>query len=228
MTLADDEPVRYLLGELSDAERDALEQRMLDDDDVHELMCAAEDELYGCYDRDELAGDRRARFEVRFLRDAVGWDRLATTRALLRAARQAEAVRSVRSPRRSWARRAAPVVAVALAAVVAVAVWPRTRSTGAPPGEVIAIALVPPTRSVARPVLHVTPRTHRVRLELDLDRAAAIVLRGPSGQVAATLVPGVPPVVEIDAALLAPGDYTLVVSADGQADAALAFTVAEQ
>lgn len=58
---ADRDARRYLLGRLPEEERDALELRLLTDDDTYRAVLAAEDELLDAYARGELsAADRRA------------------------------------------------------------------------------------------------------------------------------------------------------------------------
>jgi hypothetical protein len=59
---------RYLLGELSEAERDEVEQRLMSDDDLYQQLLLAEDELIDEYISDALSEQERVKFSRRFLR----------------------------------------------------------------------------------------------------------------------------------------------------------------
>jgi hypothetical protein len=102
----DPESARYLLGEMTETERDAFEERFLDDDDAQILVGATEGELFTAYAENALDGPRQRRFEATFLRDEKGERRLAATRARLRVA-QAHPVAPpspapAPPPRRTW------------------------------------------------------------------------------------------------------------------------------
>jgi hypothetical protein len=58
---------RYLLGELSNDEELAVEQRFFGDADFLEELQATERDLIDCYVQGELNGERKERFEARFL-----------------------------------------------------------------------------------------------------------------------------------------------------------------
>ena len=58
---------RYLLGELSNDEETAVEQRFFADADFLEELQATEREVIDCYVQGELKGERKERFEARFL-----------------------------------------------------------------------------------------------------------------------------------------------------------------
>lgn len=73
---------RYLLGELPEAERDALEEAFFVDDDAFEQALAAEDELLDAYARGELSPGERARFEALFLSRPRVRERVRFARAL--------------------------------------------------------------------------------------------------------------------------------------------------
>lgn len=78
--LADDFMTRYLLGELSEEEREDFEDRYLRDQILHEQLLAACDDLVVAYVRGELPEPARARFEEHFLgspdhRQEVEWTR---------------------------------------------------------------------------------------------------------------------------------------------------------
>jgi hypothetical protein len=58
---------RYLLGDLSEQEREQVEQRLMSDDDLYQQLLVAEDELIDEYVSDELPEQERAKFGRHFL-----------------------------------------------------------------------------------------------------------------------------------------------------------------
>jgi hypothetical protein len=58
---------RYLLGDLSEQEREQVEQRLMSDDDLYQQLLVAEDELIDEYVSDELPEQERAKFSRHFL-----------------------------------------------------------------------------------------------------------------------------------------------------------------
>jgi hypothetical protein len=58
---------RYLLGDLSEQEREQVEQRLMSDDDLYEQLLVAEDELIDEYVSGELPEQERAKFSRHFL-----------------------------------------------------------------------------------------------------------------------------------------------------------------
>ena len=72
----------YLLGELSDEERSAVEERMFPDDAFFDLIQFHEDALIDSYLRGELPGQRRTHFEEHFLASPRRRQRLEVARAL--------------------------------------------------------------------------------------------------------------------------------------------------
>ena len=61
---------RYLLGDLSEAEQSAIEDRAFEDRQFAKNILAVEAELIDQYVRGELAGAERQKFETRFLASA--------------------------------------------------------------------------------------------------------------------------------------------------------------
>jgi hypothetical protein len=108
--------VRFLLGELPDDERDAIEERFFTDDDTFAELQEAEDDLADEYGRGGLSPERRARFEARFLQDEAGQSRVDFAQALRAAAsrRHAPVPLAHRGPG-AWGWAAAAVAALALA-----------------------------------------------------------------------------------------------------------------
>ena len=110
--------IRYLLGELPDPERLALEERYFDDDLLFQQLLAAEDELADAYVRGELPENRRQAFEARLLASAEQRQKVELARELLRHAGEGPGsiltvARTSRSLRWQWAAAAAVLLAVA-------------------------------------------------------------------------------------------------------------------
>ena len=78
--------VRYLLGELPEAEADVLEVRLLADEEVSEAMQEAEYELMDRYARNQLSAAQRQRFETHYLASPLHRERAVTASHLARAA----------------------------------------------------------------------------------------------------------------------------------------------
>jgi hypothetical protein len=75
--------VRYLLGELPEAEQLRLEERFFTDAAAYEQMLALEDELMYDYLQGEMEPSQQARFERRFLASQEGRERAAFAQAML-------------------------------------------------------------------------------------------------------------------------------------------------
>lgn len=75
---------RYLLRQLSDAEQQSLELRLLTDDELSEELEIVEDELIDEYLAEELSSDERARFERDFLASPERKRKLAAGQAIRR------------------------------------------------------------------------------------------------------------------------------------------------
>lgn len=80
--IEEDEAFAFLLGELPEAEAEALEASMFDDDERFRELSAYEDELVDAYVGGALIGARRERFEARLLPDERIRSKVATARAL--------------------------------------------------------------------------------------------------------------------------------------------------
>jgi|GEM_PF-1663503 len=76
---------RYLLDDVSEEERQAIEERFLQDDDFFDEMLAVEDELYFDYRQDRLSTGERAVFERKFLRSAEDREKSAFADVFLQA-----------------------------------------------------------------------------------------------------------------------------------------------
>jgi hypothetical protein len=72
----------YLLGDVSDSERQLLETEYFSDDEAFQKMLSAEDDLVDAYARGALSTEHRRLFEKRFLKSAGGRERLGFARTL--------------------------------------------------------------------------------------------------------------------------------------------------
>ena len=72
---------RYLLGELADADRAFVEERLFSSEEFWEHVCLIEDDLVDAYVRGELRGGERARFESHFLSSPRRRERVAMAQA---------------------------------------------------------------------------------------------------------------------------------------------------
>lgn len=75
--------MRYLLGEMSDAERQTLEERFFQDDSFFEEMLALEDELFYEYQQNCLSPSERIAFERKFLNTREDRNKMAFAEAFL-------------------------------------------------------------------------------------------------------------------------------------------------
>lgn len=75
--------LNYLLRDLDEVEQDRIEERYFLDDEFHTKLLVAEDELIDSYVLDELSRDERARFELAYLSDARGREKVEANRNLL-------------------------------------------------------------------------------------------------------------------------------------------------
>lgn len=73
---------RFLLGDVSDAERAQIEDRFLASDDFHQELLLAEDDLIDAYVRDELPARERALFARSYLNSPARVERLEFARRL--------------------------------------------------------------------------------------------------------------------------------------------------
>lgn len=72
----------YLLGGLSERERERIEEAFFADDEAFEQMLIAEEELIDAYARGELSAEERGRFEAHFLASPRGRERVHFARSL--------------------------------------------------------------------------------------------------------------------------------------------------
>jgi len=89
---ADARLTRYLLGAVSQTERENIEAEYLTDEGVFEQMLIAEDELVDAYARGELSDEERRQFEKHLLTATCGRDRVYFSQALAGAVSDARPV----------------------------------------------------------------------------------------------------------------------------------------
>jgi hypothetical protein len=82
MTLSDKLLIRYLLGELSDADRDRVEDRYMSDDATHEQLLALEEELIDRYLQGKLSATQKEHFESHFLSSPARLEKLHFAKTL--------------------------------------------------------------------------------------------------------------------------------------------------
>jgi len=117
----------YLLGKLSDSEKEQIEQELLANDDLFEEILIVEEELADEYVAGKLSRDEQADFESHFLATPEHQQNLRFAQALNRYV-TAEVIRDLNATpvppvywtTKSWIGRAAAVVAVI---AIAVALW---------------------------------------------------------------------------------------------------------
>src|SRR5437773_1918909 len=78
---------QYLLGEISEAERDQIEQQYLANKDSFDQLLAVEDDLVDEYARGELGAREREQFERKLLATPLQREKLRQTRRLLESMR---------------------------------------------------------------------------------------------------------------------------------------------
>src|SRR5262245_25850112 len=87
---------RYLLGELSEEERDRVIYTYLEDDEFFEQMLSVEEDLISGYAQDKLPRSQRERFEQRYLTTPERLNRVKRERAF------AKALSRHQQPASSW------------------------------------------------------------------------------------------------------------------------------
>src|SRR5215813_14517233 len=87
---------RYLLGELSEQERERVIDRYLADDEFFEQMLSVEEDLISDYVRDQLPRPQRERFEERYLTTPQGLHRVKRAKAF------ANAISELQRPKPLW------------------------------------------------------------------------------------------------------------------------------
>jgi hypothetical protein len=120
--LTKDSMIQYLLGDLSESDRESLEKQFLADNDQWEALHAVENDLFDAYARGELSAERRQRFEENLLDSPEKYERLAIAGLLMNpATRQKVAATAPRRRRRAWPTSTSVKLAVGASALVAMA-----------------------------------------------------------------------------------------------------------
>ncbi|HEX7313011.1 MAG TPA: hypothetical protein VF297_03775 [Pyrinomonadaceae bacterium] len=87
----EDRLTQYILGGLSEREREQVEAEFFEDDDAFEQMLIAEEELTDAYVRGGLSAEERARFEKSYLSSTRGCERVQFARTFAKAVSDARA-----------------------------------------------------------------------------------------------------------------------------------------
>jgi len=112
---------RYLLGELSLADRALVEERLASDPLYFEALCALEDELILKWHRGELSDDERRLFTLAYLSSPARRARVESTRAVIDVADKSPArLDSIWDEIRRWLLTTRPVPRFAIAALAAI------------------------------------------------------------------------------------------------------------
>jgi hypothetical protein len=98
--------VRYLLGDLSQFDRERLEKECLADDELLEELHAVENDLMDSYVRGDLSANRQRQFEEKFLNSPERCERLEVAKLLMDPAVRARVAtiptQSQKKPGRGW------------------------------------------------------------------------------------------------------------------------------
>ncbi len=182
----DNTTLRYLLGQLPDAERDTFEDRYFSDDQLHEQVLAIEEELIDAYVNGELEGQDKTAFERRFLSSPEYRHKLAFAQALARQADREtpESTRAAASgdtsrSRRDWTAFFAPLrfgglawVGAAIVILLAIGYIWNSKTRGPSVQSTLAVVLAPATRDAGSTQVKIDSKTGQVRLDLMLNAAS--------------------------------------------------------
>lgn len=220
---ANESIILYLLGECRDNERDQIEERLLLDPEFLESVEATENDLLHAYLRGELKFPLLSSFESVYLRPGPRRNRLEHAQALRAAVLES---RTAKDGRRSGRIQFAVAVAVAACVVLGALGLLQCRYSGVAVPRVPPIAVLQISPAIVRSnsgvyaVMKTPVGAGAVHLRFALPEKGLIALRAVlgtperpgiwSGPVAFDSPPAAH--VEVDAALLARGDYLLSVS----------------
>jgi hypothetical protein len=221
----------YLLGQVSEQEESEVEMRLLADPEFYDELSIVEDELIDQYLGNTLSDTERQSFQSHFVSSPERHQKVRFARALKKyvavnaeeeASPRASSIFSLRHPVLPYA------IAAVLLVVVGVSYLAMKYGPGPPPGSrVLAIELTPaPTVRGGGEVkeLSLAPDVGSVRLQLDLPtndyQTYDAVLRDSSlrsvltaGGLKPQTINNTPAVIiDVEAGLLAPGDYRVNLS----------------
>jgi hypothetical protein len=159
----------YLLGQASEQESARLEERLLDDDELYQVLESIEDDLFDEHARGRLEPADRARFEARYGADG---ERQRFARALSKRATGASIVEF--RPKPAW-RRWTPLATAAAVVIGIGSVLMQRQIAPAPPAEVSSPAPAPAPREVAFAVALGSSRASAEQTVLSLARDVATI-----------------------------------------------------
>jgi hypothetical protein len=233
--------IRYLFDEVSDEERDQLEERLLADAEFHERLAVAEEEIADRYVKGELVPEQRTLVERKF-EGCPEWEaRTDVARAMARIEKEMHCKNVERRVEQSWAARSWEwrfVLPVFGLLTVAVAVWfvlgqgqrhPVGSSQKTLPNAIASFLLTPAARKDGGPrpenIVELPSRPGPIELRLPLDRdfysAYRVELQSFSSGQTVSLGVFAPSRqdqskeirVSVESATLSPGRYTIVLQA---------------
>jgi anti-sigma-K factor RskA len=175
---------RYLLKDLSDDQQQAIEKRLLTEDDLLEELGIAEDELIDEYLAEKLSEEERERFEQNFLATPERRQKVQFSRSFSRYVRTIESQKAALpfwshfSSTQNWALPATAAVAVIV--IVAGIVWFSRQRTPSPPTFVtLTLTISTSNRAEGAPATKVTLplNADALRLRLKLPETASPATR---------------------------------------------------
>jgi hypothetical protein len=233
------EIVRYLLDEMGDDERSRMEELMAREPSFIDLVESVEDELIMRYVSGDLVGRARARFTEVYMNSPAKRAQVESASTLRQAVEDVTESRKTRSPNKPWPRFA--MLAAAAAILLFAVLWPIWRYSGRgpnpPPEKIISrisVALEPNlTRSDGEVHFAVPPGTNEVVIQLAFPnpdsrrhyRVSLGTVERPVAWTGSAVPKDSDLVTTVPAEVLASGDYTLQLAADGEELATYYFHV---
>ena len=179
--MTDERTIAYLLAELPEADLERFEEECFSQESWPDQIDMVEGDLIDAYLRDELAPERRPRFERYFLTTPARQERVIMAAALLRHVDELHALRPVAAPEPptrtttqiKWSERfrASWIVAAAAAAVIVIALW--LGFFRAPPPRTVATLTLTMSDSTRGPGAH--PGTIKLQSDVESLRVSLVL-----------------------------------------------------
>jgi hypothetical protein len=119
----DEAAIRYLLGEMEEEEKTALEKSLFEGEDAFERVAAAEDELIDDYLHEELSAQERTLFEKSYLASPERRQRVEFARTLEKRLREGSAARPILAFRERSSRQSRFLLAAAALVLAAIGAY---------------------------------------------------------------------------------------------------------